>query len=63
MILSENLENVYSDIRGDLYMHALELQNQGEKVLKLNTGNPAAFGFKMPQSIKGRIITDVEKSL
>lgn len=63
MILSGNLKNVHSDIRGDIYMHALELEKQGHKVLKLNTGNPAAFGFKMPQSIKERIITDVEKAL
>lgn len=63
MILSGNLKNVHSDIRGDIYMHALELEKQGHSVLKLNTGNPAAFGFKMPQSIKERIITDVEKAL
>ena len=63
MMLSKNLENVYSDIRGDIYMHALELEKQGNKVLKLNTGNPAAFGFKMPESIKSRIAVDVEKAL
>ena len=51
MILSRNLKNVYSDIRGDIYMHALELEKEGKRVLKLNTGNPAAFGFKMPESI------------
>jgi len=63
MILSGNLENVHSDIRGEIYMHALELEKAGNKVLKLNTGNPAAFGFKMPESIKNRIITDIDKSL
>lgn len=63
MILSKNLKNVYSDIRGDIYMHALELEKQGHKVLKLNTGNPAAFGFKMPESIKNRIAMDAEKAL
>ncbi len=63
MILSNKLEHVHSDIRGDIYMHALELEKQGHKVLKLNTGNPAAFGFKMPPSIKERIITDVESAL
>ncbi len=63
MILSKNLKNVYSDIRGDIYMHALELEKEGQKVLKLNTGNPAAFGFKMPESIKERIIMDAEKAL
>ena len=63
MILSKNLKNVYSDIRGDIYMHALVLEKEGHKVLKLNTGNPAAFGFKMPESIKNRIIMDAEKAL
>ena len=63
MMLSKNIKNVYSDIRGDIYMKALELERKGEKVLKLNTGNPAAFGFKMPQSIKNRIMTDVERAL
>ena len=62
-MLSTNLKNVYSDIRGDIYLRALELEKRGEKVLKLNTGNPAAFGFKMPESIKNRINTDVEKAL
>lgn len=62
-MLSDNLKNVHSDIRGPLYMHALEMEKEGINVLKLNTGNPAAFGFKMPESIKNRIITDVEKAL
>ena len=63
MILSNNLQNVRSDIRGDIYMHALNLEKNGHKILKLNTGNPAAFGFKMPQSIKSRILSDVESAL
>lgn len=63
MVLSKNLKNVYSDIRGDIYMRALELEKEGHKVLKLNTGNPAAFGFKMPESIKNKIIMDAEKAL
>lgn len=63
MNLSENLKNVRSDIRGDIYMHALDLEKAGHSVLKLNTGNPAAFGFKMPQSIKERIVADAEKAL
>lgn len=63
MILSDNLKNVHSDIRGDLYKYALSLEKQGVSVLKLNTGNPAAFGFEMPSSIKQRIIQDLDKSL
>ncbi len=63
MLLSDNIKNVHSDIRGDLYLRALELEKQGHKILKLNTGNPAAFGFKMPESIKNRIISDAESAL
>ena len=42
MILRSNrMEKVHSDIRGPLYEEALRMQAAGEKVLKLNTGNPA----------------------
>ena len=61
--LASRLENIHSDIRGPIYYRALEMEANGEKVLKLNTGNPAAFGFKMPDSIKDYIINNVEKSL
>lgn len=43
---------VHSDIRGPLFMEALEMQKNGINVLKLNTGNPAAFGFGLPKSIE-----------
>ncbi len=61
--LASRLENIHSDIRGPIYYKALEMESNGEKVLKLNTGNPAAFGFEMPASIKNQIINNVEKSL
>ncbi len=61
--MASRLENIHSDIRGPIYYRALEMEREGEKVLKLNTGNPAAFGFTMPKSIKNQIISDVEKSL
>ena len=31
------------------------MQKQGQKVMKLNTGNPAAFGFPLPESIRKAI--------
>ena len=49
---SERLAYVHSDIRGPLFYEALEMQKNGREVLKLNTGNPAAFGFQMPESIQ-----------
>lgn len=36
-------------------MKALEMQAQGEKVMKLNSGNPATFGFGMPKSIQNAL--------
>ncbi len=53
--LAQRMENVHSDIRGPLYHEALRMQRKGIDVLKLNTGNPAAFGFTMPESIRAAI--------
>ena len=52
---SEKMTFVHSDIRGPLFYEALELQSKGHNVLKLNTGNPASFGFEMPDSIYNAI--------
>ena len=46
------MEKVHSDIRGPLFYEAMEMQKQGIDVLKLNTGNPASFGFTMADSIR-----------
>ena len=53
--LADRMEFVHSDIRGELYQQALAMQAQGQKVLKLNTGNPAAFGFPLPESIRNAL--------
>ena len=50
--LADRMEHVHSDIRGELYHEAMRMQAQGIKVLKLNTGNPAAFGMPLPESIR-----------
>ena len=44
--------SVHSEIRGPLFVEAMEMQKRGINVLKLNTGNPAAFGFELPESIR-----------
>ena len=49
---ANRMEHVHSDIRGPLYLEALDMQKKGIDVLKLNTGNPAVFGFEVPDSIK-----------
>ena len=53
--LSKRMEHVHSDIRGELFHLANKMQREGTPVLKLNTGNPAAFGFPLPDSIKNAI--------
>ena len=48
---SHKLDNVCYDIRGPVMEEASRMEAQGEKILKLNIGNPAYFGFKAPQNI------------
>lgn len=62
--ISKDAQSVHSDIRGPIYEQALALERQGETILKLNTGNPAAFGFRMPESVKEALSGSVlEKAL
>ena len=53
---SENLQPVHSDIRGPLYLESQRMAKQGIPVLRLNTGNPATFGFGLPDSLRGALI-------
>ena len=53
--LADRMEYIHSDIRGELFREALRMQQQGIKVMKLNTGNPAAFGIPLPESIRNAI--------
>lgn len=56
---SHKLDNVCYDIRGPVMDEASRMEAQGEKILKLNIGNPAYFGFKAPKNI----LDIMEKSL
>ena len=53
--LAQRMACVHSDIRGPLYREALRMQQQGIPVMKLNTGNPAAFGFPLSESIRAAL--------
>ncbi|ACA32657.1 pyridoxal phosphate-dependent aminotransferase [Histophilus somni] len=48
---SDKLEHVCYDIRGPVHQEALRLEEEGKKILKLNIGNPAPFGFEAPDEI------------
>lgn len=57
---SDRMNFIHSDIRGEIYVEALEMQKRGENILKLNTGNPAAFGFKQPKSVEEALLSHVD---
>lgn len=56
---SSKLENVCYDIRGPVLKKAKRLEEEGHKVIKLNIGNPAPFGFEAPDEI----LVDVIRNL
>ena len=60
---ADRMEYVHSDIRGPLFMEAMELEKSGRKILKLNTGNPASFGFSLPESIRAALLGAEERGL
>ena len=60
---SENLVPVHSDIRGALYLESQRMAKEGIKVLRLNTGNPATFGFGMPESVRNALMANADKAV
>ena len=53
---SDKLGNVCYDIRGPVLEQAKQLEEEGQQILKLNIGNPAAFGFNAPDEILHDVI-------
>jgi len=48
---STKLQNVLYEIRGPVNTEAERMEADGHRILKLNTGNPAVFGFEAPDVI------------
>lgn len=48
---STKLNNVCYDIRGPVLDEAKRMEEEGHRILKLNIGNPAPFGFEAPEEI------------
>ena len=48
---SSKLDNVLYDVRGPVVDEAARLESQGMRILKLNIGNPAPFGFRTPDEV------------
>ncbi|MGH3726901.1 MAG: pyridoxal phosphate-dependent aminotransferase [Mycobacterium sp.] len=53
---STKLQDVLYEIRGPVHAHAARLEAEGHRILKLNIGNPAPFGFEAPDVIMRDII-------
>lgn len=59
---SNKLEGVSYDVRGPVLEEAERMQEEGVSILKLNTGNPAPFGFEAPNEIVRDLILNVRDS-
>jgi len=53
---SRKLKSVRYDVRGPILEEAYRLEAEGHKILKLNIGNPAPFGFEAPEAILADMI-------
>ena len=52
VLKSTKLANVCYDIRGPVLQQAKQMEDEGHKIIKLNIGNLAAFGFDSPEEIQ-----------
>jgi alanine-synthesizing transaminase len=48
---SDKLAHVAYDVRGPVLTEAMRLEAEGHRILRLNLGNPAPFGFEAPEEI------------
>ena len=56
---SEGLRHVRYEIRGRLARRAHELERQGYEIISLNIGNPRAFGFRTPETMRLAMIENM----
>ncbi|MBU2976733.1 pyridoxal phosphate-dependent aminotransferase [Alteromonas sp. C1M14] len=59
---SHKLDNVCYDIRGPIAAQARKMEDEGHRILKLNIGNPAPFGFEAPDDILKDVIHNLPTS-
>jgi alanine-synthesizing transaminase len=59
---SNKLNNVCYDIRGPVLQRARAMEEEGQRIIKLNIGNPAAFGFEVPEEIQQDVIRNMGKA-
>ncbi len=60
---SDKLKDVCYDIRGPVLKAATAMEEQGHRIIKLNIGNPAPFGFEAPQEILSDVISNLPNAV
>ena len=59
---SAKLANVLYDVRGPIVDAAKQMEDEGQKIIKLNIGNLAPFGFQPPEEIVQDMIRNLPDS-
>ncbi len=59
---ASHLQGVRYEIRGPLARRALELERKGYEIIKLNIGNPAQFGFRIPETMRLAMIENLSQA-
>ncbi len=58
---SHKLDNVCYDIRGRVHVEARQMEDEGQRILKLNIGNLAPFGFETPEEIVKDVVLNINE--
>jgi len=62
ILKSAKLANVLYDVRGPIVDAAKQMEDEGQKIIKLNIGNMAPFGFDAPEEIQQDMIRNLPNS-
>ena len=62
ILKSHKLDSVCYDIRGPILREARRMEEEGHRILKLNIGNPAPFGFDAPDEVVQDVIRNLPRA-
>lgn len=62
IVQSRKLQHVRYDVRGPILVEAQRLEAEGHKILKLNIGNTAPFGFEAPEAIVADMVHNLPEA-
>jgi alanine-synthesizing transaminase len=62
LLKSTKLANVCYDIRGPVLQRARQMEDDGQRIIKLNIGNPGVFGLDVPDEMQQDIVHNINKA-